>query len=212
MMGILRGLRAQPRTLLLCIHQLNDAERICDRLLLLSGGRLVGVGTLAELRAQTGLSTAAWRRSFLRSLEGQRRLSTPVRILVAEGDEALARIIDRGLRAHGFEVASVGSAADAVLLASDASVRLLLLDLPAQDEVLATIRANRPDLPIMLLVARGHRGTPAEEWLQKPFAFEELIARIRALTRRANERRVTTLFAGDLRSTCWRAAPGGATA
>jgi ABC-type multidrug transport system ATPase subunit len=65
MMGILRGLRGQSRTLLLCIHQLNDAERICDRLLLLSGGRLVGVGTLAELRTQTGLSEGSLEEIFL---------------------------------------------------------------------------------------------------------------------------------------------------
>jgi ABC-2 type transport system ATP-binding protein len=65
MMGILRGLRAQSRTLLLCIHQLNDAERICDRFLLLSAGRLVGVGTLAELRAQTNLSSGSLEEIFL---------------------------------------------------------------------------------------------------------------------------------------------------
>ncbi len=65
MMGILRGLRAQARTLLLCIHQLNDAERICDRFLLLSAGHLVGVGTLTELRAQTGLSTGSLEEIFL---------------------------------------------------------------------------------------------------------------------------------------------------
>jgi ABC-2 type transport system ATP-binding protein len=65
MMGILRGLRAQERTLLLCIHQLNDAERICDRFLLLSAGRLVGVGTLAELRAQTGLVRGRLEEIFL---------------------------------------------------------------------------------------------------------------------------------------------------
>ncbi len=65
MMGILRGLRMQSRTLLLCIHQLNDAERICDRFLLLSAGRLVGVGTLAELRAQTGLNTGSLEQIFL---------------------------------------------------------------------------------------------------------------------------------------------------
>jgi ABC-2 type transport system ATP-binding protein len=65
MMGILRGLRSQSRTLLLCIHQLNDAERICDRFLLLSAGRLVGVGTLAELRAQTGLSSGSLEEIFL---------------------------------------------------------------------------------------------------------------------------------------------------
>jgi ABC-2 type transport system ATP-binding protein len=65
MMGILRGLRAQMRTLLLCIHQLNDAERICDRLLLLSAGRLVGVGTMEELRAQTGLASGSLEEIFL---------------------------------------------------------------------------------------------------------------------------------------------------
>jgi ABC-2 type transport system ATP-binding protein len=65
MMGILRGLRAQSRTLLLCIHQLNDAERICDRFLLLSTGRLVGVGTLTELRTQTGLSSGSLEEIFL---------------------------------------------------------------------------------------------------------------------------------------------------
>jgi ABC-2 type transport system ATP-binding protein len=65
MMGILRDLRAQPRTLLLCIHQLADAQRICDRFLLLSAGRLVGSGSLAELRAQTGLADGSLEEIFL---------------------------------------------------------------------------------------------------------------------------------------------------
>jgi ABC-2 type transport system ATP-binding protein len=50
---------------MLCIHQLNDAERICDRFLLLSAGRLVGVGTLAELRTQTGLADGSLEQIFL---------------------------------------------------------------------------------------------------------------------------------------------------
>jgi DNA-binding response OmpR family regulator len=126
-------------------------------------------------------------------------LSTPVRILVAEGDDALARIIDRGLRAHGFEVTSVDRASDALTLVHDASVRLLLLDVPDLDGVLGSVRAARPELPVMLLVARDEPVRATEQCLKKPFAFEELIARIRALTRRANERRQTTLTAGDLR-------------
>jgi ABC-2 type transport system ATP-binding protein len=65
MMGILRGLRSLGRTLLLCIHQLADAERICDRFVLLSAGRLVGVGTLAELRGQTGLARGSLEEIFL---------------------------------------------------------------------------------------------------------------------------------------------------
>jgi DNA-binding response OmpR family regulator len=126
-------------------------------------------------------------------------LSTPVRILVAEGDDALARIIDRGLRAHGFEVTSVDRASDALTLVLDASVRLLLLDVPDLDGVLGPVRAARPELPVVLLVSRDEPVRATEQCLKKPFAFEELIARIRALTRRANERRVTTLTAGDLR-------------
>ena len=123
-------------------------------------------------------------------------MAGPVRILVAEADEALGRIIDRGLRTHGFDVVSVSAPADALALASDASVRLVVFDLPAADPVLAEIRAARPDLPTLRLVTRDDAGS---DGLTKPFAFEELIARIRALTRRPNERRVTTLSAGDLR-------------
>jgi ABC-2 type transport system ATP-binding protein len=65
MMGILRNLRSHARTLLLCIHQLNDAERMCDRFLLLSAGRLVGAGTLPELRAQTALAEGSLEEIFL---------------------------------------------------------------------------------------------------------------------------------------------------
>jgi ABC-2 type transport system ATP-binding protein len=65
MMSILRNLRAQSRTLLLCIHQLADAERICDRLLLLSTGRIIGMGTLDELRTQTRLVDGSLEEIFL---------------------------------------------------------------------------------------------------------------------------------------------------
>jgi ABC-2 type transport system ATP-binding protein len=65
MMSILRNLREQQRTLLLCIHQLADAERICDRLLLLSAGRIIGVGSIQELRAQTHLRDGTLEEIFL---------------------------------------------------------------------------------------------------------------------------------------------------
>jgi ABC-2 type transport system ATP-binding protein len=71
MMDILRRLRADHRTLLLCIHQLTDAERICDRLLLLSSGRLVAIGTLDELRERAGLPGASLEEVFL-SLTGRK--------------------------------------------------------------------------------------------------------------------------------------------
>ena len=58
--GVLRGAdMAGARALLLSIHQLSDAGRVCDRLVLLSGGRVVGEGTLPELRARAGLPDEA---------------------------------------------------------------------------------------------------------------------------------------------------------
>jgi ABC-2 type transport system ATP-binding protein len=65
MMDLLRELQAGGRSLLLSIHQLVDAERICDRFLLLAGGRLVGQGSLAELREQTGLPQGSLEDVFL---------------------------------------------------------------------------------------------------------------------------------------------------
>jgi ABC-2 type transport system ATP-binding protein len=65
MMDLLRELQASGRTLLLSIHQLVDAERICDRFLLLAAGRLVGQGSLAELRGQTGLAEGSLEDVFL---------------------------------------------------------------------------------------------------------------------------------------------------
>lgn len=64
-MALLRDLRAHHRTLLLSIHQLTDAERICDRFLLLSAGQILGVGTLDELRQQGGLARGGLEDVFL---------------------------------------------------------------------------------------------------------------------------------------------------
>jgi ABC-2 type transport system ATP-binding protein len=57
-MALLRMVPAGGRTLFVSIHQLVDAARMCDRLVLLSRGRVVGAGTLAELRALAGLADA----------------------------------------------------------------------------------------------------------------------------------------------------------
>jgi ABC-type multidrug transport system ATPase subunit len=59
MMGVLRRVASAGRTLLLSIHQLRDAEAVCDRFALLADGRIRGVGTLSELRAQAGRPTAS---------------------------------------------------------------------------------------------------------------------------------------------------------
>jgi ABC-2 type transport system ATP-binding protein len=54
-MNLLRNEAADGRTLVLSIHQLGDAQRVCDRLVLLSGGRVMGIGTLAELTVSARL-------------------------------------------------------------------------------------------------------------------------------------------------------------
>ena len=64
-MGVLREIAGNGRTLVLAIHQLIDAERVCDRFVLLVAGRIRGIGTLAELRAQTGMASAGLEDVFL---------------------------------------------------------------------------------------------------------------------------------------------------
>jgi ABC-2 type transport system ATP-binding protein len=65
MMGVLRRTASGGRTLLLSIHQLRDAEQVCDRFALLADGRIRGVGTLEELRARAAHSTANLEDIFL---------------------------------------------------------------------------------------------------------------------------------------------------
>jgi ABC-type multidrug transport system ATPase subunit len=65
MMKLIRNVAARGRTLLLAIHQLGDAERVCDRFVLLAGGRVRGSGTLDELRARTALPSAQLEDVFL---------------------------------------------------------------------------------------------------------------------------------------------------
>ena len=64
-MGLIRGVAAAGRTLVLAIHQLADAERVCDRFVLLADGAVRGAGTLDELRAQTKLMPASLEDIFL---------------------------------------------------------------------------------------------------------------------------------------------------
>src|SRR5438128_12514300 len=63
--GVLRREAAKGRTLVLAIHQLMDAERVCDRFILLADGRVRGVGTLGDLRTRTQLPTGSLEEVFL---------------------------------------------------------------------------------------------------------------------------------------------------
>jgi len=133
-----------------------------------------------------------------------------MKIAVVEDEVAIADFLDRGLRAEGYEVlvAVDGSAGERAAL--DPDVDLVVLDrmLPgvSGDEVLERVRASRPGLPVIMLTARAEVADRVEgldrgaiDYLTKPFAFDELLARIRARLRDSGNGSETTLTAGRLR-------------
>jgi DNA-binding response OmpR family regulator len=132
------------------------------------------------------------------------------RILVVEDDPSLARSIVDGLSDEAFTVAHAadGTAASAALRAGEYDLVILDWWLPGQDglEVLKCHRGAGGTTPVLLLTARDAvsdrvRGLDggADDYLCKPFAFEELLARARALIRRGRPVEVMTLSYRDLR-------------
>jgi DNA-binding response OmpR family regulator len=133
-----------------------------------------------------------------------------MRILAVEDEPAILRMLERGLGASGHQVLTAASGEDGAILATDEGVDLVLLDisLPGMSghDVLSRIRSRRPDLPVLMLTARDDIETKvraleagADDYLTKPFAFEELVARIRALTRRADQASASQVEVGDVR-------------
>jgi DNA-binding response OmpR family regulator len=133
-----------------------------------------------------------------------------MRILIVEDDVAITRVLQRGLAAHSHQVVIAFTGEDGVELAADDSIELVLLDiaLPGLNglQVLSRIRERRSRLPIIMLTARDdlkHKVSAldagADDYLTKPFAFEELLARIRAVTRRRDQPEASQLQAGNLR-------------
>jgi DNA-binding response OmpR family regulator len=133
-----------------------------------------------------------------------------MKIAVVEDEVAIADFLERGLRAEGYEVRVAADGIAGERAALDPDVDLVVLDrmLPGMegDDVLASVRAARPGLPVIMLTARGEvadrvdgldRG--ATDYLTKPFAFDELVARIRARIRESANASETTLAVGDLR-------------
>ena len=113
---------------------------------------------------------------------------------MVEDDQGLAEFLDEGLRSEGWAVALASDGPSGVSLALGDDVSLVVLDLglPGLDgvEVLRRIRERRPDLPVVILTARDAVSDRvklldlgADDYLVKPFALSELLARIRARLR-----------------------------
>jgi two-component system OmpR family response regulator len=133
-----------------------------------------------------------------------------VRVLVVEDEEKLGQLLGRGLReeGHAADVAARGEEALWMARADDYDAIVLDVMLPGADgfEVCRRLRHDGVWSPVLMLTARdgvddriGGLDAGADDYLTKPFSFEELLARLRALTRRAPVARPPVLEVGDLR-------------
>ena len=133
-----------------------------------------------------------------------------MRVLIVEDDAKLARIIRRGLRAHGLSADIAPAGEDALWMAATTDYAAIVLDvmLPGIDgvETCRRLRADGVATPVLMLTARtgiedrvAGLDQGADDYLAKPFAFEELMARLRALARRTGTPRAPVLEVGDLR-------------
>ncbi|MDH3496357.1 MAG: response regulator transcription factor [Gemmatimonadota bacterium] len=132
-----------------------------------------------------------------------------MRILVVEDDRKVAGFIEMGLREEGYAVDLARDGDEAIVLAhvNDYDAILLDLMLPKKNglQVAAELRREGRTTPILMLTARDAsedvvRGLDAgaDDYLAKPFKFDELLARLRALVRRGGATRVERLVAGPL--------------
>ncbi len=119
-------------------------------------------------------------------------------VLVVEDDERISSFLQRGLADQGHQVSVAATGDDGLEMALDPYVELVILDLglPVRDgqEVLALLRQQRSALPVLVLTARDDLDQKvraldagADDYLTKPFALDELLARVRALSRRSDQ-------------------------
>ena len=152
------------------------------------------------------------------------RLIFPMRILVVEDEKKTASFVRKALQSESFAVDVVDNGDDALAAASATPFDGIVLDimLPGRDgiSVLKQLRERKNATPVLLLSARGEvnervegLNAGADDYLPKPFELSELIARVRALTRRGGENKATTLRVADLSldTLTHKAQRGGAT-
>ena len=133
----------------------------------------------------------------------------PELILVIEDEPGIVDFLERGLRALGFDVESAQDGITGTDRALNEPVDLVVLDLmlPGRDglEILADLRVAKPELPVIVLTARGEiddritgLDSGAADYLVKPFSLGELAARIRAQLRQASQAPGTTLRGAEI--------------
>jgi two-component system copper resistance phosphate regulon response regulator CusR len=131
------------------------------------------------------------------------------RVLIVEDDAKVAQALERGLAAEQYEIATAATGEEAFSQASSMAFDLVILDvmLPARDgfEVLKALRTRGVDTPVLMLTARDAvedrvQGLDfgADDYLVKPFAFPELLARMRVLLRRGRAPERARLAYADL--------------
>jgi two-component system, OmpR family, response regulator len=133
-----------------------------------------------------------------------------MRVLVVEDEKKLGELLGRGLREEGYAADVADHGEEALWMARAVAYDAIVLDvmLPGADgfEICRRLRHERVWTPVLMLTARDAvddrvigLDSGADDYLTKPFAFEELLARLRALTRRTQVERPTVLEVGDLR-------------
>jgi DNA-binding response OmpR family regulator len=131
------------------------------------------------------------------------------RILIAEDEPGIASFLEKGLRAAGFSILVVEDGRTAAAAARDRDFELLILDLglPHIDghQVLKEIRDRGERMPVIILTARGGLAETvagleggADDYMTKPFSFEELLARVKARLRDPSASDANELTAGDI--------------
>jgi len=132
-----------------------------------------------------------------------------MRILVVEDEEKVLRFVSRGLSAERFAVDTARDGKSGLELAQNYQYDLLILDLMLPGltgaEVLRRIRKSNSQVPVLILTARDSLGDKveqfeagADDYLTKPFAFAELLVRVKALLRRGPVTRASVLRITDL--------------